>query len=532
MVSQQLRPAPQESPASHAAPRGSRSVPVLLLKILVLAVVISTVVSLTPALVAAERWGFLVFFWVLVLLVVAVYATRRAIPLKYLLPGAVLLFSFVVYPVISTFQVSLTNLGDGTRATREEATAQILGASVVQAPDAPRYNLSVATTGSPSAGPYAFLLVDPATGEASVGTDEGLEPLPDATVTDGFVTAADGYELLTPVQVNDASAQLADLTVPVDGGAIRQLGIRQAFLGSTPLVYDEDAETITNTDTGAVYAPTLQGDREYYVSADGQRLSDQSWAADVGLANYVRAFTDARILSDFLGIFGWTLVFATLSVATTFALGTVLAIVLNDRRVRGQKVYRSVLLLPYAIPSFISLLLWSGFWNTDFGLVNELTGLSVNWFGGETTAKVAVILTNLWLGFPYMFLVVTGALQAVPEDLKEAAGLDGAGGFTGFRTITFPLLLIPTAPLLVASFAFNFNNFNTIFLLTGGGPFTPDNPTAGGTDLLISYTIRLAFGASGAQFGFASAIAVLLFILTGVVAALQFRLTRRLEDVI
>lgn len=532
MVQQQLSTAPTESPAAHPPAHGPRSTSVLLLKVVLLAVVLSTVIALTPALVAAERWGFLVFFWTLVALVVAVYATRRVIPLKYLLPGCVLLFSFVVYPVISTFQVSLTNLGDGTRSTREEATAQILGASVVQTPEAPRYNLSVGTTGSASAGPFAFLLVDPATGEASLGTEDGVEPLPEATVVDGFVTEADGYTLLTPAEVNAASAALAEVTVPTEDGAIRQLGIRQAFEGSTPLVYDEGAETITNSQTGVEYAPVLQGDREYYVSADGQRLSDQSWAADVGFANYIRAFTDARVLSDFVGIFGWTLVFATLSVATTFALGTVLAVVLNDRRVRGQKVYRSVLLLPYAIPSFISLLLWSGFWNTDFGLINDLTGLSVNWFGGETTAKVAVILTNLWLGFPYMFLVVTGALQAIPEDLKEAAGIDGASGLTGFRTITFPLLLIPTAPLLVASFAFNFNNFNTIFLLTGGGPFTPDNPTAGGTDLLISYTIRLAFGASGAQFGFASAIAVLLFVLTGVVAALQFRLTRRLEDVL
>jgi arabinogalactan oligomer/maltooligosaccharide transport system permease protein len=142
-----------------------------------------------------------------------------------------------------------------------------------------------------------------------------------------------------------------------------------------------------------------------------------------------------------------------------------------------------------------------------------------------------VLLTNLWLGFPYMFLVTTGALQAIPGDLKEAATMDGASGFMNFRKITLPLMIVTTAPLLVATFAFNFNNFNIIFLLTEGGPFTPDNPTAGGTDILISYTIRLAFGAGGAQFGFASAIAVLLFILTGIIAALQFRYTRALEDV-
>ena len=113
-------------------------------------------------------------------------------------------------------------------------------------------------------------------------------------------------------------------------------------------------------------------------------------------------------------------------------------------------------------------------------------------------AKVAVLLTNLWMGFPYMFLVCTGALQAIPEDLTEAAKIDGASGFAGFRRITFPLLLVTVAPLLVATFAFNFNNFNAIYLLTEGGPFSPDNPNAGGTDILISYTIRLAFGAGGA----------------------------------
>ena len=224
------------------------------------------------------------------------------------------------------------------------------------------------------------------------------------------------------------------------------------------------------------------------------------------------------------------MVFATLSVILTFALGLFLASTLKDSRVKGQKLYRSIVILPYAIPSFIGVLVWSGFYNRDFGLINDLTGLSVNWLGNATTAKAAVLLTNLWLGFPYMFLVTTGALQTIPADLKEAANIDGATGFTAFRLITLPLLLVTTAPLLVATFAFNFN-FNVIFLLTEGGPFTPDSPTPGGTDILISYTIRLAFGAGGAQFGFASAIAVLLFLITGVIAAVQFRFTRALEDV-
>jgi arabinogalactan oligomer/maltooligosaccharide transport system permease protein len=186
--------------------------------------------------------------------------------------------------------------------------------------------------------------------------------------------------------------------------------------------------------------------------------------------------------------------------------------------------------MPYAIPGFISLLVWSSFFNRDFGLINDLTGLNINWLGETWNARGAVLLTNLWMGFPYMFLVCTGALQAIPSELKEAAIIDGANGWKHLTRIIFPLMLVSVAPLLVSSFAFNFNNFNAVQLLTEGGPFSPDNPTAGGTDILISYTIRLAFGAGGAQIGFASAVSVLLFVITGVIAALQFRATRRLEE--
>ena len=512
--------------------RGGRSTTasVLVLKVVALGTVIGLAFALLPTLMAQERWGYLTALVLIVIAIVATYATKRGLPLKYLLPGTLLLITLVVYPAVSTFQLSFTNFGDGTRTTQEQTVAQIIGSSVVQSPDAPRYNLTVGTTGSKTDGPFAFLLVNPDGDTAFAGTADGLEEI-DATIEEGFVTEADGYQLLTPREVNDASAALAEFTVPTDDGAIRQLGIRQAFLGSTTLEYDEEAATITNTSTGVVYEVEQQGDREYFVGPDGERLSDQSWQANVGWRNYERAFTDSRISGDFIKIFVWTVVFATLSVALTFGLGLLLATTLNDPRVRGQKLYRSILLLPYAIPGFISILVWSGFYNRDFGLINDLTGLDVNWLGNATTAKVAVLLTNLWLGFPYMFLVTTGALQTIPADLKEAANMDGASGFMSFRKITLPLMIVTTAPLLVATFAFNFNNFNIIFLLTEGGPFTPDNPTAGGTDILISYTIRLAFGASGAQFGFASAIAVLLFVLTGIIAALQFRFTRALEDV-
>jgi len=498
----------------------------------------SMLIAVLPSVVATRQWGFLGVLVGLAAVVVAVYATRRAIPAKYLLPGVAMLVLFLIYPIMLTFQLSTTNFGDGTRSDKEQAVARIIGTSAVQVPGGAVYSLAVGTQGTVTGGPFAFFLVDTQTGEAFRGTETELAPLTasEVTITGGLITEASGWTMLTRQQINAVSGSgqpLDGYTVTVsDNEVIRVQGF-QAITMHTPLVYDAATDEITNTDTGVVYAPqrSASGDRSFFVDADGNRLSNQSWGENIGLFNYQRIFTDARITGPFLSIFLWTLLFATASVGLTFALGLGLAVVLNDPRLRFQRFYRSALLLPYAIPGFISLMVWSGFWNQRFGLVNDLLGLDINWLGQTWPARIAVILTNLWMGFPYMFLVCTGALQSIPTDLKEAAAIDGASGFTQFRKITFPLLLVSVAPLLVASFAFNFNNFNAIQLLTQGGPFSSDNPTAGGTDILISYTYRLAFGTGGQQIGFASAISVVLFILTGVIAALQFRATRFLEDV-
>lgn len=513
---------------------GRDGIPALLVRVLFLGTVIGTAIALTPALVGEESWAFLVAIWAITAILTATYATKRALPAKYLVPGTLMLALFVVYPIVLTAQTSFTNYGDGTRNDKQTTVDQIVGSSVTRSDDSPQYNLTIATDGDPESGPFTYFLVPQDDAEAVYeGTAEGLEEDPDGvTVENGRVTAVEGFTILNIRQISAASDALDEIAVPTDSGSfIVRDGTSEAFEGAPALVYDEDADTITDTASDTVYTAEQQGDREFFVDESGQRLSDQSWTANVGTRNYERIFTDSRISSSFFGIFVWTVIFATLSVVGTFLLGLAFAIALNDPRVRGQKIYRALLILPYAIPGFISLLLWSSFYNQDFGLINNVTGLNINWFGDATTAKIAVLLTNLWMGFPYMFLVSTGALQAIPEDLTEAARIDGAGGFAGFRRITFPLLLVTVAPLLVATFAFNFNNFGAIFLLTGGGPFSPDNPSAGGTDILISYTYRLAFGAGGVQIGFASAVSVVLFVITGVIAALQFRATRSLEDV-
>jgi arabinogalactan oligomer/maltooligosaccharide transport system permease protein len=230
----------------------------------------------------------------------------------------------------------------------------------------------------------------------------------------------------------------------------------------------------------------------------------------------------------------WTVAFAFLSVATTFLLGLALALVFNSPRLRGQKFYRVLLILPYAFPGFMSALLWRAMLNTQFGVVNQtlLGGADIMWLQDPWLAKLSVLFVNLWLGYPYMFLVCTGALQAIPSDMMESARVDGASPWRQFRSITLPLLFIAVAPLLISSFAFNFNNFNLIFMLTGGGPtHGTDMTRPGGTDILISMVYRVAGVDNGnPDYGLATALSIIIFILVGAIAAFSFRQTRKLEE--
>jgi arabinogalactan oligomer/maltooligosaccharide transport system permease protein len=383
-------------------------------------------------------------------------------------------------------------------------------------------------------GPFVFFLTE-ADGTVLIGDDKGLNPAPaDLEIekaANGKVTSAKGWNIFSARDVNSRSAEIDQFTVPVgpEGVYIKKLGLGEAFQGRATITYDPATDTLTDSAQGKVYRADDELGSFVNVN-DPTDVLATGWRVGVGFKNFTRVFTDPQVRGPFFGIFAWTFVFAFMSVLTTFVLGLLLALVMNHPRLRGQKIYRSLLLIPYAIPAFVSLPVWASMFNKDYGLINNVLNTNLDWFGDPTLAKIAVILTNLWLGFPYMFLVITGALQAIPGDLTEAATVDGASSRTAFRTVVFPLLLVSVAPLLISSFAFNFNNFNVIQLLTEGGPFPPDNPTAGGTDILISYTYRLAFGAQGAQFGFAAAISMVIFFLVATISAISFRRTKVLEE--
>lgn len=182
------------------------------------------------------------------------------------------------------------------------------------------------------------------------------------------------------------------------------------------------------------------------------------------------------------------------------------------------------------MPSIMSILIWAGMFDSEFGAINNLLNTDIAWFSSATFARAAVLLVNLWLGFPYFYLICSGSLQAIPSELLEAAAIDGANPRQVFRRITLPLLLQILSPLLIASFAFNFNNFNLIYLLTGGGPRnTLDGEIAGATDILISYTYQIAFGRNILDFGLASAISVLIFFLVASISFYGLRKSKVME---
>lgn len=496
-------------------------------KILLLGLVTALAVWGAQPLVAAHAWVALGVLVAVTAVIFLVYLWRRPVPAKYLLPGTLFLIAFQVVPILYTVSTAFTNYGDGHRGSKQDAVVAIQSASVRQVPGSVEYGLSVATTGDPATGDLVFLLADPA-GKAYLGDADGLRPLPAATVSGGRVTAADGYTLLNLGQASARSREVVAFVVPTRVGAIRANGITRAYEGEASQRYDPGCDCVTDTASGHVWrAENANG---YFVDSAGQRLP-QGWKVNVGLRNFGSALTDPQIRGPFFGTLVWNFAFALGSVLVTFALGLLCALAMHSDRVRGRSVYRVLMVLPYAMPSFAMLLVWTDMFNQQFGLLNRLLSTNVDWLGEVWTARLAVILIQLWLGYPYMFLVATGALQAIPRELAEAAEVDGAGAWQRFRAVTLPLLLVALSPLLISSFAYNFNNFNAIRLTTEGGPFPASNPTAGGTDLLITYMYRLAFGAQGAQYGFAAAISVYIFTIVAIVSAVSFRRTRRLEEV-
>jgi len=473
-------------------------------------------------------------FWGMVVALVAVnwvYFTKRALPMKYLMPGLVFLLVYQIFTMGYTAYVAFTNYGDGHNSTKAHAVDALLIQNEKRVEGSAAYPLAVVADGEE----LGFAILDGAT--VRVGTAEvPLYPDVNAVVEDGVIRSVPGFEVLSRQEILQRQNEVTSLRVPVsedaEAGSIRTQDARQGYVYRSILVFDESRDTMINLETGVEYTPN---DRGQFESADGERLA-VGWRVNVGLENFTAAFSDARYATPFFKVLVWTFVFAILSVVITFFFGLFLAVVLNDERLWFRRLMRSLLILPYAFPAFMSFLLWRGMLNKDFGFINTvlLGGAQINWLSDPWFSKIAVLVVQLWVGFPYMFLICTGALQAIPQDVLEAARIDGAGRFRVWRSITLPLLLVAVAPLLISSFAFNFNNFNIIEMVTEGNPRFPDaSVPVGATDILITmvYSISGLDGGAAKNYGLASALSIVIFLVVATISVISFRKTKALEEI-
>ncbi|MGJ3238225.1 MAG: ABC transporter permease subunit [Anaerolineae bacterium] len=475
-------------------------------------------------------------------------------PLRWMLPGLVLATIFVIYPIYYTVYTAFTNYGDGNLLTEAQAVDLITNRQFVPE-DALTYDW-VLYRGEDNPESYALWMTRTTeNGQLEViFAPQGEEIIEVDTADAEAPPAYDGYVQMSRAELAPLIAQIQALTFGTeDDGA----GIRNVREAARPLVdlytWDPEARTLLNNQTGVLYSANNEIGR--FVADNGDQISP-GYRVWIGSENFSRAFQDNirteafnnPELNFFQGfqrafsgpliiIFIWTIVFAFLSVFTTFWVGLFMAIILNDANIPGKKIIRSLLIIPYAIPGVIAIVVWRGMLNQNLGIITttiaEWTGYSIPWFADAAWARLAIVIVNLWLGYPYMMLICSGALQAIPSDIYEAAAVDGASPSDRFWKITLPLLLVTVGPLLIASFVFNFNNFLLIDALTAGNPpiLESDRP-AGYTDILISYVYRLAFGNSrGADYGYASAITIIIFFIVAAITMFQYRFTKQWEEV-
>ena len=259
-------------------------------------------------------------------------------------------------------------------------------------------------------------------------------------------------------------------------------------------------------------------------------LSDFSF---IGLENYLTVLSGS-IRCVFFPVLGWTVCFALISTAGSYAVGLILAILLNNSHMREAKLYRAVLILPWALPSTIAILAWQGLLNEQYGGINNLLHLlgyaeNIPWLTNAFWARTGIIIVNVWLGFPYMMNVCLGGLQAISTEYYEAARIDGASRFQCFQKITLPMVTRLSVPLVISSFASNFNNFGNIYMITQGGPARVDNQFAGYTDILASTTYKMTTWSN--RYELSATFSVLIFLIVGTFTLINMHLSGSFKEV-
>jgi maltose/maltodextrin transport system permease protein len=462
-----------------------------------------------------------------------IYLSDKAYTFRYLFPGFLGFGLFVIFPILYMVYLSFTKYSsqnllyfDRALALLHQETYSVGNTTFkykLHAQGADMYILELQDDSDPT----KRFVSSPFLLKAGVQPKGPIEPERLAAIPPDAVIPG------TPLEFAQVTRE--KLFIPMRG---RQFALPddtlvtleglQKFVSRARLWILNADGTLTNKRNGEIIHPDLR--LGFFVNDKGEKVG-AGFRTFAGFENYVRIMTDPRIQAPFLKIFVWTVAFSAFSVGLTFAVGMLLSVILEWKELRFRRAYRTLLILPYAVPAVLSILIFKGLFSQEFGAVNQFLrgvfGFAPEWETNPWGARAMIVMVNVWLSYPYMMLVCTGMLQSIPSAIYEASAIDGSGPVVDFFDITLPLVLPPLIPILIASFAFSFNNFNLIYLLTGGGPKMVGGGIAGETDLLVNYTFNIAFRDSGTNFGLASAIATLLFIIVGILAWINLKLSGR-----
>ena len=458
---------------------------------------------------------------------------RKAYPIRWMVVGLVLMAMFTIYPILFTIWVSFTNYGEGHLITQEQAIEQILDEKYL-----PETGRAYSWTAYKSTdGAYVLWLQDAeGTGYLAVPGEPLSQPQPGEAGLGpydekGIPETVEGYNRLNTILAT-TDQNLPNILFGETGRTIQIRSPKEAAELLPLYAYDAERDAMISQETGVVF----QNIRGTFSAPDGAQLRP-GFVETIQSANFREFFTSPALRGPLVRIITWNFAFAILSLLFNFGLGLVIAIMFNEPNFPFKKLIRSLLIIPYTVPALLTILIWRGMLNPELGVIDRflenMLGWAPPWFTDQWWAKVAILLINLWLSYPYFMLICSGALQSISEDYYSAAQVDGASAWQQFWHITLPLLLVAVGPLLIASLVFNFNNFNLIYIFNAGGPPMAGTPTpAGHTDILISYVYNLAFTASrGVNYGFAAAITMAIFFIVGTITLLQFRYTNMWEEV-
>ena len=473
-----------------------------------------------------------------------IFVSERAYSYRYIFPGVATVFIFIVFPLIYTFIIAFTNYSATNLLDLQRVRDYHLHQSYpVEGGDFSftlyRDQGQLYQVGLKSENGTIFLS-EPVALQSGKPTEKKNDKDIGAKVN--LIPAKVVNELpdqkpetiKTIISLKNAFKKL-QIKLP-DGAIVQMISLRKfGSVGQQYTVVQEppfaDGFTLKNQQSGELLQPDRKLGFYRVIDEQGEFTGGTiapGFRVGVGWANFLQVLTDPGIKGPFIQIFIWTVVFALLSVLFTLAIGMVLACLVQWEELKGKGVYRLLLILPYAVPAFISILVFKGLFNQNFGELNimldAMFGIKPEWFSNPWLAKAMILIVNTWLGFPYIMILCMGLLKAIPQDLYEASAIDGANPVQNFFKITVPLLMKPLSPLLIAAFSFNFNNFVLIYLLTNGRPdIIGASVPAGTTDLLVTYTYRIAFEGSGQNYGLASAIATMIFLIVGALALLNLR---------